>query len=419
MQIESEPRGRRAFLAAAIGAGLASAIAAVRPPESVRAADPNDVVLGAANVSATTTVITNSQAEATTAFRAVNTGTGVALEATAASSPAVQATSANHVGVLGTSTLREGVVGETASGSRAGVVGSSPQGTGVMGASANPAPNAKARVGVFGYAVQGEDSIGVFGESGQGTGVHGKSPNGTGTFGQGSTGVHGDGITGVLGSSNIGAGVEGASVNSVGVYGHSDERIGVVGSGPVAGVSATSEEVGVFATSLASQTHPALIGNGKFAGPGVAGFSGTGKDETNQLPSVPDRTGVYGYAAQSSAAAGVVGETTVGTGVVAKATSGTAVKATSTTGFALSASGRIKLEKAAGVATITAGTNNVLLAPGIDITGTSSVIATLNGSAGGTTTVQRVQIYTASNQIRIWLTANTTADVKVAWLVIG
>jgi len=419
MLIDSEPRGRRTFLVAGIGAGLASVLAVIRPSDAVRAADPNDVVLGATNTSSTTTVITNDEAEATTAVRIVNTGTGVALEASSESNAGVVAASQNHVGLLGTSDLREGVVGETTSGSRAGVKGSSPHGTGVLGASADQVPNAKSEVGVFGYSVHGEDSVGVYGQSSQGTGVHGLSPNGTGTFGQGSTGVHGKGFTGVLGESAVSAGVEGTSTASVGVSGKSQDFIGVAGMGPIAGVSGRSDEVGVFATSLAQQGHPAMIGNGKVNGPGVAGFSGTGQDETNQLPSVPDRTGVYGYAAQTSAAAGVMGETTIGTGVVATATSGTAVRATSEQGFALVTSGKVKFDKSAGVATIVAGTRDVLVTPGLDLTATTAVIATLNGFPGGTTTVQRVAINTASNQFRIYLTANTVGAVRVAWLVVG
>jgi hypothetical protein len=57
--------------------------------------------------------------------------------------------------------------------------------------------------------------------------------------------------------------------------------------------------------------------------------------------------------------------------------------------------------------------------PGIDLTSTSAVIATLNGNAGGSTTVKRVLINATANTFTIYLTANSTANVKVAWLVAG
>jgi len=47
------------------------------------------------------------------------------------------------------------------------------------------------------------------------------------------------------------------------------------------------------------------------------------------------------------------------------------------------------------------------------------VIATLNGSAGGSTAVKRVAINATTNVFTIYLTANATASVKVAWLVVS
>jgi hypothetical protein len=57
--------------------------------------------------------------------------------------------------------------------------------------------------------------------------------------------------------------------------------------------------------------------------------------------------------------------------------------------------------------------------PGIDLTSTSTVIATLNGDAGGSTAIKRVAINATTNAFTIYLTANATASVKVAWLVLG
>jgi hypothetical protein len=60
-----------------------------------------------------------------------------------------------------------------------------------------------------------------------------------------------------------------------------------------------------------------------------------------------------------------------------------------------------------------------LVVPGIDLVSTSAVVATLQGTAGGTTTVRYCVVNTTDNRLRIYLTANATADVKGAWLVLG
>ncbi len=59
------------------------------------------------------------------------------------------------------------------------------------------------------------------------------------------------------------------------------------------------------------------------------------------------------------------------------------------------------------------------MTPGIDLTATSAVVATLQGSAGGTTTVHRIAVNATADTFTIYLTANATAAVKVAWHVFG
>ena len=89
------------------------------------------------------------------------------------------------------------------------------------------------------------------------------------------------------------------------------------------------------------------------------------------------------------------------------------------TGQAIRAIGRVVLDNCSGVATIAAGSNNVTVTPGIDLVATSAVVATLQGDAGGSTTVKRVTVNTTNNTFQIVLTANSTAQVKVAWHVFG
>ena len=81
--------------------------------------------------------------------------------------------------------------------------------------------------------------------------------------------------------------------------------------------------------------------------------------------------------------------------------------------------GRVKLEKSVGLATISAGINHVTVTPGIAVCSSSVVVATLQGSAGGKTTVHRVSVSTTGDTFTIYLTATATASVKVAWHILG
>jgi hypothetical protein len=71
----------------------------------------------------------------------------------------------------------------------------------------------------------------------------------------------------------------------------------------------------------------------------------------------------------------------------------------------------------AGIATIASGRRyrgHPRYRPGLD----PAVVATLQGSAG-TTTVHRCVVDTGANSFTIHLTADSTANVKVAWHVFG
>jgi hypothetical protein len=125
----------------------------------------------------------------------------------------------------------------------------------------------------------------------------------------------------------------------------------------------------------------------------------------------PQGTGVYGYSQATSGFA-------VGVQAITDSADGAGLYATGV-GIALWAKGRVRLEKSSGKATIAAGTKSVVVTPGIDLTAATHIIATLNGSPGGTTTVQRVAINTVTDKFTIFLTANTINAVKVAWLVLS
>jgi hypothetical protein len=178
---------------------------------------------------------------------------------------------------------------------------------------------------------------------------------------------------------------------------------------------------------------PAAVGWSGWDGTGVTGYSNdayvTG---WTGLPAPPAKTGVYGRATQDAGSRGVHGYSTAGRGVFGQSTSGQGVRGYATsgtagyfasadpgTGYALRAIGRVKLDTCAGVATIKSGAKSKTVSPGIDLVSTSAVVATLQNSAGGTTTVHRCVVSTTANTFTIYLTANATQDCRVAWHVFG
>lgn len=196
---------------------------------------------------------------------------------------------------------------------------------------------------------------------------------------------------------------------------------GISASGGQSAITADGTETGVSASGAtgvaASSTSP--TGRGVFGfssgvgvygasdtSAGVIGYSGVGGGAE---PVTRTNTGVYGYADRDATSVGVRGF----------ATSGTGGSFATTSGFALKTSGRLSLAKASGSVTIAAGTKSKSITPGTDIAATTLAFATLQGSAGGTTTVHRVALNTSTNTITVYLTANATQAVKVAWLVLN
>jgi hypothetical protein len=201
----------------------------------------------------------------------------------------------------------------------------------------------------------------------------------------------GDGVTGF---SSLGDGVRGTSNSSYGVRGDTITGIGVDGK-----------------TSASNM--PAILGSATGSGTGVLGYSGV-------LPSPPARakTGVYGHAVQDSTSRGVWGRADAGRGVYGQATSGTGGYFSATTGTALRAEGPVRFSSA-GLATIPSGSKSVTVTPGLDITGSSKVLAMPQTNPGGSTTIQRISRNATANTFTIWLTATATANTTVAWFVIS
>ena len=104
------------------------------------------------------------------------------------------------------------------------------------------------------------------------------------------------------------------------------------------------------------------------------------------------------------------------------ASTGTAVYATTTnakSGTALRTIGRVRFDNSVGIATVGAAKSSVTVTPGIDLSSTSAVVATLQANPSGTITVQGVVVNVTANTFTIYLTATASSAMKVAWHVFG
>jgi hypothetical protein len=358
---QTAARSRRALLAAGLGGLVATVASALGRPGVATAASGDPVILSSVNLTSAGTTYIDNDANVNNVFVVNAQGSG---------GNAIAGNSSNANGVVGTASgAANGVVGGAASGH--GVYGYTDTGDGVHGISTS-------HYGVYGTST---NQVGVYGESTNHPGVVGTSTNSIGVSGTSPNG------TGVAGSSGIGVGVNGHS--------NATNRAGTVGQ------------------SDGDST-------------GVLGISGT------PVPDAPAKTGVYGEATQDTAARGVWGKSTTGRGVYGEASSGHGVRGYARTGAAVYGStiglksglalhtvGRVRLDNSVGLATILSGHNSVTVTPGIDLTATSAVVATLQGSAGATTTVHRVVVDASGDTFTIYLTANATTNVTVAWHLFG
>jgi hypothetical protein len=396
---------RRAVIAGAIGAALASAASAIGRPTGAAAADGQVIVVGGEYASTSQTKITGSGPGPVIAAEHINNGIGVSGKGALAgvygqgvgSGNAVYGSASDGIGVVGSSLTNNGVRGQSEATNKPAIVGwSKGESIGVMGWSgAGSPPTPRADTGVYGQA-GAADGTGVFGRTYAGEAISGRADSGDG--------VHG--------TSDTGTGVRGFCGGGVGVAAGSE--FGTALTAETLEGSAIDASSGAFSLPTIAARH--------FAdGCAIYGYTG------GAAPVPPANTGLYGRA--DNGGYGVVGETTNGQGVRAlattghalraHATSGTGLFADSNSGIALRTKGRLSFEQSSGLATVASGTSSVTVTPGTDLSASSFGLATLNGSAGGATAVLRVAVDSAANTLTIHLTANTATDVKVAWLVLG
>ncbi len=193
----SEVRSRRSLLAAAAGAVAAFIAGGLGRPAPVRASDPYDVVLGAANSSGTTTLIQN--------------------------------VTTDNAAIKGLGTTGDGIVGESAGDNKSGVYGftTTTTGYGVFGRNKS-----------YGYGVGAEGQTGLWAH-GTNYGVYAQAANGNGVWAtsEHSAGVRGDTAStsdfGVVGQGSLPTGLVSigrlGGGNGVGVHGYSYAGVGVLG----------------------------------------------------------------------------------------------------------------------------------------------------------------------------------------------
>lgn len=373
MATDSAVHSRRALLGVAAGAVGGSVLGAFGRPTAALAGDGANIVQGEVNTgTATTRVEVNGSV----------VGADALVGAVTADNYGSSAVKGTHAG---TTYPCWGVFGETASVGGRGVEGKSTAASGPTS-------------GVYGSVVSSTGRA-VEGHAGGGAALYGISVSGPGLHVESTSG------RAVEATSSTGMGVYGTSTADYGVQGTSQGDAGVRGNASVA-------------------LRPGVLGfSSGGIGSGVQGIAGN-----DAYVDAPAKTGVYGFASQDAASRGVHGRSTAGRGVYGQATTGVAgyfstPKPTGAvhTGIALQAVGRVKFDRCVGIAVIVNGASaSAAISPGIDLTSTSVVTATLMGSAGGTVTVHRVAVNATANAFTIFLTGPvTTTSVKVGWHVFG
>ena len=326
----------------------------------------------------------------------------------------------------------------------AGVYGRAVGGPGVRGDSAfagvsgysGPAldavPEASAKTGVYGYANQDANAIGV----------HGRSPQGRGVFG------HSSGGTGILGQSDTGIGLRGISASNTGLRGDSTTGT-AVRAFSTGGRAINATAGGTSAPAIASQSTGGTAA--------VFGFSGAGS-----APAALTQTGVHGRCDQSDEANGVAGTSASGTGVYGDSTNGVGVVGSGFIGvlgfgdagvvgdvdggtgvmgwsgvaiapdpaaqvgvWAGAENGRTALQVAgvarfnrSGRTTLSAGQSSKKITVPGGISSTAFGLATLQSNRSGVW-VRAVVPASADGSITIYLNAAVTASTSLGWMVIG
>jgi hypothetical protein len=179
---KSQRRTRRHLLAggaAAVGAVAAEALTRATPAS---AANGNPIIIGQLNQASSNTSVNDNGGD--TAFTALGTASGTALEGDAVNGTGVSGTSVSGTGVSGTT-------GSTAAGAAAVTGEITSVSPGALSAAVRGTNDGTGANGIGVHGSHAGDGWGVYGTSRGGIGVFGNVPAGTGVEGSGSTGVFG------------------------------------------------------------------------------------------------------------------------------------------------------------------------------------------------------------------------------------
>jgi hypothetical protein len=197
-----------------------------------------------------------------------------------------------------------------------------------------------------------------------------------------------------------------------GVYGlaPASHAIGVAGiAAPVANaVPATSGRTGVFGVGVATSDDSTGV-FGIATGPSAIGVHGVG-----------DVQGVFGESSVTDGE-GVVGKAAHGIGVHGFSVTKTAGLFVSITGNGLEVQGKVSLNRS-GIVTIPTGHKTLVVDPGTGpvsfMSANTKVFAMLQSNGGPGVVLKHVTPDPNADTFTITLNKNTTADTKVAWMML-
>jgi hypothetical protein len=103
--------------------------------------------------------------------------------------------------------------------------------------------------------------------------------------------------------------------------------------------------------------------------------------------------------------------------VFGEASTGVGMYCSSVCGISLATSGRVRLSKVSGIATIGAGRKTVTVTPGVDVSSGSFVLLTPRANVGSRAVWFTVD--PAANTFTIRMSGTRTSGTPVAWLLLS
>jgi hypothetical protein len=394
---ESAMQSRRAVLAAATGGAAALLVDSFARPLPARANDPDYVLLGALNESASTTRLRNMTG--TAAVLMAESVHGSAIDARSDERPAILAVSDTEVGISAVSKQHVGIVGYGGEPDDEGGSNGGPDTTGVMGRSG-------AGYGLCGISKSGE---GVHAQSDTGSGVYAHSSTGMGLDAKSDSGIAVRAIC--YGGKAVDAYAEGDDPEIAGVNAVHTEGDAVRGWSKKTGVRGITE--GSFDWEE-NRDVVGVLGISRHAGgSGGDGIGVEGRSDTGMGVLGEGQVGVHG-------ASGSPG----GTGMLAKSETGDAFQAFAVFpeqgARAIVAMGPVEFSSA-GRGTIAFGATRATIKSPVALNAAASkILVTLLANPAGkkASSFSHVEIHQARQAFSVVLTAPAAQVVPFAYFVL-